>query len=326
MQRDELPRLAVVGAGAVGCYFGGMLARAGVPVTLIGRPAHMQAIAREGLRLEGLRVRERIRIAVSTSLEAVREAEVVLFCVKTVDTESAAREMRPCLAAGAALLSLQNGVDNVDRIHRAAGLHAIPVAVYVAAAMTAPGQVTHTGRGDLVLGHRAGWPREPDLGPLAAMFESADIPCRVSENIETPLWEKLAINCAYNALSALTRARYGRMAGFEPLRGVMRTVIAETVAVGHAEGAALREPDLVAAAFELGVAMSGALSSTAQDMARGKLTEIDALNGYVSRRGAARGIPTPANDTLWALVKFLEAAGQGTGGTWEEAETTGTNR
>jgi 2-dehydropantoate 2-reductase len=307
MQADRWPAVAIVGAGAVGCYFGGMLARSGVRVTLIGRARHMQLIARDGLLLEGLRVRERIPVAASTSLEeSLPDADVVLFCVKTVNTETAAREMQPFLSPGAAVLSFQNGVDNVDRIYSAIHSRAIPVAVYVAAEMTAPGHVTHTGRGDLVIGHRAEWPRQPKLEPLAAMFEQAEIPCRVSESIEAELWTKMVINCAYNAVSALTRARYGRMAGFEPVRVLMRRAIAETVAVARAEGVYLSEFAMVEAALRLGVEMSGARSSTAQDIARGGPTEIDSLNGYVVRRGAALGIATPVSDTLYALVKLLE--------------------
>jgi 2-dehydropantoate 2-reductase len=305
-QTNHWPKVAVVGAGAVGCYFGGMLARGGVPVTLIGRPAHMEAIARDGLLLEGLRIHDRIPLAASADIEQVRDAQVVLLCVKTVDSERAAREMHPFLGAAAAVLSFQNGVDNVDRIYAATGIRAIPVAVYVAAAMTGPGHVTHTGRGDLVVGHRAGWPRQPDLEPLAALFEYGEIRCRISDSIETDLWSKMAMNCAYNAISALTRARYGRIIGFEPLRVAMQRAIAETVAVAHAEGVSLSEAALVEAAYQLGEAMRGALSSTAQDIFRGKPTEIDSLNGFVSRRGAAWGIPTPVNDTLAALIRLLE--------------------
>jgi len=307
MQVEQWPVVAIVGAGAVGCYFGGMLARSGVRVTLIGRARHMETIARDGLLLEGLRVHEHIPVAVSTSMEeGLRGAQVVLFCVKTVDTETAAREMQPFLSPVTAVLSFQNGVDNVDRIYSAIQWRGIPVAVYVAAQMTGPAHLTHTGRGDLVIGHHAGWPRQPNLEPLAAMFEHAGIPCRISEAIEEELWTKLVMNCVYNAVSALTRARYGRMAQFEPVRTLMRRVITETVAVARAEGVSLSEPSLVAAAFRLGEEMSRARSSTAQDIGRGRPTEIDSLNGYIARRGAAREIATPVNDTLYALVKLLE--------------------
>ncbi len=307
MQANQWPSVAVVGAGAVGCYFGGMLARSGVPVTLIGRAPQIEAIARDGLQIDGVRVSERIPIASATSIEeGVRDAAVILFCVKTVSTETAARELRPFLAQHAAILSFQNGVDNVDRILAAIGWRAVPVAVYVAAEITAPGRVTHTGRGDLVMGRRAGWPREVDLEPLAAMFEHAEIPCRLSDAIETELWTKMTMNCAYNAISALTGAQYGRMIQFAPVRILMERAIAETVAVARAEGAPLSESAMVDAVYRLSEKMSGATSSTAQDIARGRPTEIDSLNGYVARRGAALGIATPVSETLVTLVKLLE--------------------
>jgi 2-dehydropantoate 2-reductase len=299
--------VAVVGAGAVGCYFGGMLARSGVPVTLVGRALHMEAIARDGLLLDGLRVHERIPMGATTSLqEGVRDAALVLFCVKTVATESAARELQPFLAPHATVLSLQNGVDNVDRIYAATGTHAVPVAVYVAVEMTAPGHVTHTGRGDLVMGYRSGWPRQPDLEQVAGLFQQAEIPCRLADDIAGELWTKMVMNCAYNAVSALTRSQYGRMTQFAPVRAVMERAVAETVAVARAEGVALSEAAMVEAAWRLGDKMSAATSSTAQDIARGRPTEIDSLNGYVSRRGAALGIATPVSDTLSALVKLRE--------------------
>jgi 2-dehydropantoate 2-reductase len=309
MQANHWPRVAVLGAGAVGCYFGGMLARGGVPVTLIGRAAHMDAIARDGLLLDRLQKLERIPIRATANLaEGLREAQVVLFCVKTTATESATREMEPFLSRDTAILSFQNGVDNVDRIHSAVGRHAVPVAVYVAAEMTAPGRVTHGGRGDLVTGYRAGWPRVPDLEPLAAMFAQAEIPCRISPSIETELWTKMAMNCAYNALSALTRTQYGRMMEFQPVRALGEKAIEETVAIAHAEGVALSATDLKRAAFELGRKMTTATSSTSQDIMRGRPTEIDSLNGYISRRGAALGIATPVSDALFTLVKLLEEA------------------
>jgi 2-dehydropantoate 2-reductase len=304
---DHWPPVAVLGAGAVGCYFGAMLARSGVRVTLVGRAQHVEAIARDGLLLDGLRVRERIPIAATTSIaEAMRDAGVVLLCVKSVSTESAARELQPFLASNTSILSLQNGIDNPDRIHAAIQAYAVPTAVYVAAEMTAPGCVTHTGRGDLIIGHRAGWPRQPALEPLAAMFQQAEVPCRISDEIAADLWTKMAMNCAYNALSALTRAQYGRMMKSEPVRDFGVRAIAETVSVARAEGVLISEQPLVDAALGLAERMSGATSSMAQDIARGRPTEIDSLNGYVARRGTAVGIATPVNETLVAMIKLLE--------------------
>lgn len=299
------PRIAVMGAGAVGCYFGGMLARAGVPVTLIGRAPLVAAINHSGLLLDSINFQEKIALAATTELAALHEAELVLFCVKTLDTESAARALAPHLAPSAIVLSLQNGVDNVARMRAATGIAALPAVVYVAAEMIAPGHVKHAGRGDLIIGELEA--NAHDLASIAALFASASVPCAVSNNIAADLWTKLIINCAYNAISALGRgARYGAMVRHELTRALMTQTVNEALAVAHAEGIRFPEIDLLEVSLKLAEKMANATSSTAQDLARGKRTEIEALNGYVAQRGAALGVATPVNQTLYALVKLVE--------------------
>ncbi|MDQ2804713.1 MAG: 2-dehydropantoate 2-reductase, partial [Pseudomonadota bacterium] len=145
-------RVAVVGAGAVGGFFGAMLARAGHPVVLVARPAHVRAIERDGLRLERAGSVESIRVDASVDLAAVRGADLILFCVKSTDTDSAAAAMAPHLDAGALVLSLQNGVENAAVIARHVACVVVPAVVYVATSMGGPGVVRHHGRGDLVIG------------------------------------------------------------------------------------------------------------------------------------------------------------------------------
>jgi len=292
--------VAIVGAGAVGCYFGGMLGRAGVPVTLIGRPTHVDAINRDGLLLERSDFQDRVRIHAATQIEAVRDATIILLSVKTIDTETAAAAIAPHLRQGTLLVSFQNGVDNVERIQRATGIDAVPAVVYVAVAMSGPGHVKHSGRGDIVVGN---------VPRLAAIMKEAGIPCRISGNIAGELWTKLVMNCAYNAISALTRSRYVFIKNDDLARDVMKELIAEVVAVGTAAGVGLPPAEeLTDAALRLGESMAMATSSTEQDIVRGRPTEIDSLNGYVYRRGKELGVPVPVNGTLYALVKLLERA------------------
>jgi 2-dehydropantoate 2-reductase len=169
--------------------------------------------------------------------------------------------------------------------------------------MPAADRVKHVGRGDLVVGNSAAAQR------VAQVFEGAGVKCRVSDNIPADLWIKLTMNCAGNAVTALGRASYGRAARHADARGVIAAAAAECVAVGRAAGVRLPDTDLVAAGLQLAQNLGDATSSTAQDIARGKRTEIDSLNGYVARRGAELGVPTPVNSTLCALVKLLEEAG-----------------
>ncbi|MGB6679142.1 MAG: 2-dehydropantoate 2-reductase [Terriglobales bacterium] len=310
MPEKGWPRIAVVGAGAVGCYFGGMLARAGAPVTLIGRAQRVEAIHRDGLFIDSVHFKERISVSASTELAAVRDAQLVLFSVKTVDTEDTAKLLAPYLAPETNVVSLQNGVDNAERMDFAAGIQAISAVVYIAAEMSGVGQVKHSGRGDLVIGNAISnqGASESELAEIAETFTRAGVPCRISQNITLELWTKLIMNCAYNALSALSRARYGRLVADAGSLEVMKQAVAEGVAVGNASGVRLSADKLIAAVVELGRVVPEALSSTAQDIARGKSTEIDSLNGFLVQRGAETGVPTPVNQTLYSLVKLLERA------------------
>ncbi len=335
MQDNVWPRIAVLGAGAVGCYFGGMLARAGAPVTLIGRSQHVEAITRNGLVLDTMHFQQQIPVSASTEVSATRHADIVLLCVKTVATVEAAESLAPHLAPHAVVLSLQNGVDNVERIRAATQIDAIPTVVYVAVEMTAPGCVKHTGRGDLIIGDLFGQaqddtrPRQVEstgdencrpegrryssddahqrqLESIAAVFARVGVPCRVSDNIEGELWTKMIINCTYNAISALTRAKYHELGRNSWTRQVMIKTIEESVAVARAGGVRLPDVDMVEAGLQIAETMANATSSMAQDLARGKPTEIDSLNGYLVRRGKELRVATPVNQTLHALVKLLE--------------------
>src|ERR1700682_3111942 len=225
---ENWPRIAVVGAGAVGGYFGGMLARAGAPVVMIGRPAFVEAARKNGLFLDTLQFKETVRVEASSELVAVRGPDVVLFCVKTTDTESTARALAPLLSSSATVVSLQNGVDNAEKL-RAAGIDALSAVVYVAASVPEPARVKHVGRGDLVVG-----PRNARTENFAALFERAGVPCRISDNIDGELWTKLIWNCALNAISALGRARYGQIAASAEARKVVESVVDEVLAVARA--------------------------------------------------------------------------------------------
>ena len=307
------PHIVVLGAGAVGCYFGGLLARAGAPVTFIGRRQHVDAIAGNGLLLDRRGTREVVTAAASTDVAAAGDADLVLLCVKTPDTETAVRALLPHLSPGAVVLSLQNGVDNIERVRSVADVDAIAAVVYVAVHMAGPGHVAHLGRGDLVIGDLPPRPgddaRKRRLEDLAALFASADIPCRVSTAIEAELWTKLMMNCAYNGISALCRTNYASILHNPHTRDAVTRVVEEGVAVARAAGVALDLEPILDATFKLADAMPAQISSTAQDIKRGKATEIDALNGYIARRGTSVDVPTPVNRTIHALVKLLEAHG-----------------
>lgn len=292
-------RIGVMGAGAVGCYYGAMLALAGHEVRLVGRPVHVEAMLGRGLRLQRASRDERVRVQASGDPGLLRGADLVLFCVKSSDTGRAAAAMAPHLDRDAVVLSLQNGVDNPERLAGALAQEVIGAVVYVASEMAGPGHVRHHGRGDLIIGASRSSER------LAATFGAAGVRVEVSDNVAGALWAKLIVNCAYNALSAIAQLPYGQLVQGDGVLAVMHDVVEECLAVAGRSG--VRVPgDAWQAVERIAQSMPGQLSSTAQDLARGKPTEIDHLNGFVARRGEALGIATPANRALTVLVRLLE--------------------
>jgi len=300
MGRTRVRVLVTGGNRYIGLELVRELARAGHAVTLIARPAHAQAVRERGLRMQTRLFDETVALAASEDASGVAGADVVLFCVKSPDTEAAGLAMRPHLRPDALVLCLQNGVDNADRLRAVLPGQAVAAAVvYVATEMAGPGHLRHHGRGELVL--------EPSARgqAVAEALRGAGVAVDTSDNVRGALWSKLVLNCAYNALSAITRLPYGELARGAGVPAVLRDVIAECVAVARADGVRL-DGDVEAAARQIAVSMPGQYSSTAQDLMRGKPSEIDHLNGLVVRRGEALGVPTPANRVLWCLVKLIE--------------------
>jgi 2-dehydropantoate 2-reductase len=289
-----------MGAGAVGCYYGALLARAGHPVTLIGRAQHVEAVQRSGLRLQTSTSDEHFTASASTEAHGVRGAGIVLFSVKSTDTENAGAAMAPYLERDAAIVTLQNGVDNAERLAATLGREVIPATVYTAVEMAGPGHVRHHGRGELVIGRSA---RSEEI---ASAFLAAGIKIDVSDNVVAALWVKVILNSAYNALSAITQLPYGRLVRSSGITAVMDDVVAECLAVAQAAGVQI-PPDIHDAVRRIAETMPAQFSSTAQDLARGKKSEIDHLNGFIVRKGEALGVKTPVNQALLSLVKALES-------------------
>ena len=312
MSSFTFKHIVVVGAGAVGSFYGAMLAKAGHQVTLVGRPAHVQAIQQSGLQLElaGSTAAQSIALQASSGLAVLQSADLVLFCVKSTDTETVAGEMAQYLPAEAVILSLQNGVENASIIASRLANQVIPAVVYVATELPAPGFVRHHGRGELVIGHSSHSNPGNDsrtLKSLVELFASASISVEISTDVMAQLWSKLLINCAYNAISALAQINYAKLAASEEIVITQTAVVNEVLAVAKADGVNLSPDQSMQAVANIAVTMASQKSSTAQDMARKKPSEIDHLNGFIVRRGRQLGVATPVNQALHALIKLVES-------------------
>lgn len=298
-------RVGVMGAGAVGCYFGGMLARAGHDVVLIGRANHVDAIEAQGLRLQTLGFDEYVRVHASTDPADLGNCDCVLVCVKSADTEQAGTLIRPHIRTDTQVLSLQNGVDNAQRLAVSLQTPVIASVVYVGTEMAGPGHVRHHGRGELVIGDG------PTSQTCASWLTEAAIPTTVTPNIEGALWTKFIINCVYNALSAITQMPYGNLVQSPGIWTTMKQAFDECNQVAQAKGIRFDQP-VWPMVETIARTMQGQMSSTAQDLRMGKATEIDHLNGTLVKMGESVGIATPTHQALWSLVKALESKANGT--------------
>jgi 2-dehydropantoate 2-reductase len=292
-------KIAVMGAGAVGSFYGAVLVQAGHDVTLIGRPAQVAALHEHGLRFEKGGSITELPVQASAEPSAVSSSEIVIFSVKSSDTEEAAKSIAPFLSPQAVVLSFQNGVENAERLQKLLPQTVLATVVYVASDMPAPNHVRHHGRGELVIS------TSPRSQELASLLSAAGIPTEVSENTTGALWAKFILNCAYNALSAITQLPYGMVAQGPEIENVLHDVVQECLAIATAMGVSV-PGDPWHAVKQVPLTMPSQRSSTAQDLARQKRSEIDYLNGYVVRKGRELNIPTPVNRTLYALVKLAE--------------------
>jgi 2-dehydropantoate 2-reductase len=305
--QEKIMQGAVIGAGAVGCYYGGLLLRAGHDVTFIGRQPHVDAINAHGLLLDTKSFKGHLPAKAATDTTVLNPPDLVLVCVKSADTEQAGRSLAGRLRPETAVLSLQNGVDNAQRLHAVTGHAVISAVVYVGSEMAGPGHIRHHGGGDLAIG------ASPASAALAQTLEAAGVHTTIADDIEVTLWSKLVINCAFNALSAVADISYGPMLEVDGTRDVVTRAVQEAIAVARACGVAMPD-DLLANILNIPTMMPAQKSSTAQDLARGKPSEIDFLNGHVVRKGAELGIPTPTNHALQVMVKLAQRSKELSGG------------
>ncbi len=305
-------KIAVIGAGGVGGYFGARLASAGLPVTFVARGAHLAAIRERGLTLRSTVHGDLTVAAPATDDPAtIGEVDVVLFCVKSNDTESAAQQIEPIVGPQTMIVSLQNGVDNEARIEAALGVRGrgrvLGGVAYVAATLGAPGEVIHTGEGRLAAGEMAGGVSER-VRRLARLCTDAGVPCQVASNITWVLWRKLLWNSAFNALTTIGRVTVRQLLEVPEAVATATAAMQEVAAVARARGLDLGG-GAVADAIDFSWTLGDVKTSMLQDLERGKPLEREALNGVVVRYGRAAGVPTPVQETLFAALTLLDPAG-----------------
>ena len=305
-------RIAIVGAGGVGGYFGAKLARAGESVVMLARGAHLDAIRRHGLR-----VRSAVDGEFTAKADAVESfadqapVDMALFCVKSFDTREAAEALRPVLGRDTGVVSLQNGVDNEEILDDVLGAgRALGGAAFVFSTIESPGVIAHTLLGRIVFGELDGRVSERATR-LRDALAAAGVPVELSTEVRRVLWEKYLLISAQAGTTALTRAPIGVIRQIPETWRLYRRIVEELAAVARAVGVTL-PADVVETIIKNASALAPtAFSSLHHDLVHGRRLELEALHGHVVRLGERLGVPTPTVFAVYAALKPHAAGSRG---------------
>ena len=292
-----------MGSGGVGGYFGAKLQRAGERVTLVARGPHLDAIKRAGLAIRSASEGDTVvKPAVVERLEGVERADAVLFCVKSFDTDDAAPRLWSVLGPDTPVLSLQNGVDNEDKIDAKLGAgRAMGGVAQVFATIESPGVIRHHAAGRIIFGELDG--RISDRAErLRDAFARAEVPVELSRTIRRALWEKYLLICAVGGTTAVTRETIGAVRGTPATWQLFRRILEEVAALARASGVDLAD-DAVDQIMKFAETIPPAnRASLAQDVLQGRRLELEALHGHAARLGERLGVPTPAIFAVYAAL------------------------
>ena len=317
MAENEPPRMriAVLGAGGIGGYYGALLAKAGHDVAFIARGAHLEAIQRRGVTVRTSEGEFTIPVTASADTTGVGAVDLVLFSVKSYDTETATQALTPLMARDTTVITFQNGLDNVEAIASVAGAEAVLAgAVYVALQLAGPGIILRTGsEGRMVFGELSGVLTER-VQRIASAFGQSGVPHQVTTDIRRVLWDKFLFITGIGGVTALARSGIGPLLARAAGRSLLRAACAEIVAVAQAEGAHLQPAAVDAVLTQAAALPAPWRSSMARDLEEGRRLEVDTLSGAVVRRGIEHGIPTPVHQTIVACLSVHQPSTSTTGG------------
>lgn len=304
-------RYLIMGTGALGTVFGGLLAETGREVAFLGRGLHYEHLLTRGLRIDGIWGERRLGPVAAPSPRL--QYDIILLCVKSFDTAAACAAVLPYAAPDALVVSIQNGLGNLETIAAAFGpSRTIGARVIFGSVVSRPGLATVTVYADRVLlGAFSPSAPDPRLPRLAEEFNAAGLPTAVVADILPPLWDKVLYNCALNPLGAILGVTYGELGADPQTRTLMAEIIAEIYQVAKVRQVSLTHP--AAAAYfahfinNLVPPTAAHTPSMLQDLQAGRRTEIDALNGAICRYAAQAGLAVPVNETVCRLLRFQEA-------------------
>jgi len=295
----------VVGPGAMGCLFANRLKRVGHYVTIADyKPERADFINLNGICIEESTGEECVHVPTVTRRTA-KEPDVALICVKANQTKKAAEEVASWIDLQTSILTLQNGLGNLELLEEVFGKGRVLGGVTAeGATLLGPGHAKHAGRGQTIIGP-AGTPDGP-VAKIVQAFEGAGFDASSSDEVEALIWGKLIVNVGINALTAIIRVKNGQLPAIPGAKTVMERAVQEAVSIAHAKGIHLPYPDPFRRVLEVCGATAENKASMLQDVLAQRITEIQAINGAIVREGKKLGIPTPVNLTLTSLVEAVQ--------------------
>jgi 2-dehydropantoate 2-reductase len=298
-------RIAVMAAGAVGGYFGGRLAAAGHDVVFFARGAHLDAIRKIGLQVKSIHGDFYLKDANATdATDGIAPVDAVLFAVKLWDSETAAQTLRPLIGASTRVITLQNGIDSVERIEPILGEgHVVPGMAQIASVIAAPGVISHTSHFHLMRFNHSGGRADATLSAFVEAAKGAGLDVALSDDIDRDLWTKFVYLVGLSSITATTRLPIGQIRNDPDTRAFLEAIMREVVTIARRRGAALPEGFEANGLAFIDNAPVTMKASMAHDLERGNRLELDWLAGKVSALGKELGIPTPANDAVYAVLK-----------------------
>ena len=299
-----MQQIMIVGAGAVGGFFGAHLAKGNPNVSFLLRPRTLQAVKERGLILRSASGTLTVRPPAASDPRELVRPDLIILAVKAYDLDEVMDQLEPVLTAKTIILTLQNGVDVEDRIH--ARLHrdcVVGGVAFIYSKIVEPGVIEHYKRGSVAIGEMMGHKSER-LGMIADLFKQAGIQCRISDDIRRSKWEKMCWNCVFNPITVLINDRVAKALDHPEMMGVIRQIVGEVAAVSASLKVPLA-PDIAEKTIQAAQAIRDIHTSMYDDWKAGRPTEIDSLNGYIVQKGRELGIPTPVNEALTAMVKAV---------------------
>ena len=298
-------KIGVMGTGGVGGYFGGLLAHAGYDIHFVARGRHRQAILEEGLQVISSQGSFRVMIHVTSEPDEIGPVDLLLFCVKSYETPDAVRLIAPMVEEETVILSLQNGIDNVDALIQTYGDERVMGGtVFIESSIASPGVIAHSGKpGRIIFGELSG-ERTARAEKTLGLLQSAGVDAELSTSITEVLWSKFLFICAVHGVSTLSRSPLGLVLSNPETRELMIAVMREVEVLAHRRGVDLPE-HVVAESIALADSYNKKFKcSMLRDLEWKREMEIEALNGMVVKLGKELGIPTPFNQTIYACLKL----------------------